>query len=95
MFLYVLIAAIFSVLLIVVIYCTIPLPNEINMIIKHTLKLHGLEGGFTGSTVTASGHYCFNTKHAQSHLQLSYARASYSNLATPEGMLITFSLALN
>lgn len=50
---------------------------------------------FTVSTVTTSGHYCLKTKHGVSHSHLSYTRASYSSLATPEGMLITVSLALN
>lgn len=57
------------------------------------LSCRGL--AFTVSTVTTSGHYCLKTTHGVSHSGLSYASASYSRLATPEGMLITFSLALN
>lgn len=46
------------------------------------------------STVTASGHQCPKTKHGASHSHLSHTSASYSSLATPEGMLITFPLSL-
>lgn len=42
------------------------------------------------STVTTSGHYCLQTNHGVLHSHLSYTRASYSSVATPEGMLITF-----
>lgn len=66
--------------------CMVALPRRL-------LSLAGL--AFPLSGVKASVRHWLKTKHGVSHSHLNYASASYSSLATPEGMLITFSLALN